>query len=197
MHIWWLSLHFIGLFSTSQLECYLNRLEKEEKILWDYVLSASSWASTTVTGATATITREASPKGHCSSGSSCFRAAQLLLRPVLVPESQLKSMNSSLWPSSPGNLTFQRLIYTFSDFAVFAYWSSRISFRSCCFRARLSWCNCRSSICSRLMIVACGFASASLVKISSGLSPHALMISFKASILDKRVLGLMPKPDAA
>jgi len=36
---------------------------------------------------------------------------------------------------------------------------------------------------------------ASLVRISSGLSPHALMISFRASIFDVEVLGLIDNPE--
>lgn len=45
-------------------------------------------------------------------------------------------------------------------------------------------------------MVAFGLAKASLVNISSGLSPQARMISLRASILPTRVLGLMLRADA-
>ena len=38
---------------------------------------------------------------------------------------------------------------------------------------------------------------ASRVRISSGFRPHALMISFSASIFDVCVLGVIDNPDAA
>jgi len=47
------------------------------------------------------------------------------------------------------------------------------------------------------MIVAFGRVRASLVRISSGFRPHALMISLRASILLTRVLGRMLKADDA
>jgi hypothetical protein len=46
------------------------------------------------------------------------------------------------------------------------------------------------------MIVRLGLVRASLVRISSGFSPQARMISFSASILLSRVLGFMLKPEA-
>lgn len=42
-----------------------------------------------------------------------------------------------------------------------------------------------------------GVHMASLVRTSSGFRPHALMISFSASIFDVYVLGVMDNPDAA
>lgn len=47
------------------------------------------------------------------------------------------------------------------------------------------------------MIVRLGFVNASLVRISSGFSPHARIISLRASILLRRVFGVMLRPDAA
>lgn len=46
------------------------------------------------------------------------------------------------------------------------------------------------------MIVRLGLVRASLVRVSSGFSPHARIISLRASILLRRVLGFMLKPAA-
>jgi hypothetical protein len=98
-------------------------------------------------------------------------------------------------PDNNGDTTRWRIIYTFYYFVV-ACCSSRISFKTSCFRATLSWCSWRSCSWLRLMMVALGLVKASFVKISSGLRPHAFMISLRASILLTFVFGLMHRADA-
>ena len=61
----------------------------------------------------------------------------------------------------------------------------------------VSWLICVCSIWVLSIAVLCGFVRASFVGISSGFSPHALMISLRASILLMRVFGFIESPEAS
>ena len=79
---------------------------------------------------------------------------------------------------------------------LFSGWFSRISLSICCFSADASWFSWLFSVSERSITVRCGSLIASRVKISSGLSPHARIISLSASSLLTLVFGFMLSPDA-
>ena len=81
------------------------------------------------------------------------------------------------------------------EFILFFGLFSWISLSICCFNADVSWLIWWFSRFERSITVLSGSLSASRVRISSGLSPHARMISLRASSLLTRVFGFMLSPD--